>query len=73
MHRAGQRCFELLAYYKGPAIFHLFCKVPQVKNWLLPEKLLPLCKPFRFVQFGREVCPAGEYLWLDMLRAADEG
>ena len=33
---------------------------------------LPLCKPLRFVQFGREDCPAGEYLWLDMLRAADE-
>ena len=93
MHRAGQRCFELLAligscsdlpgvdheghqactilisivtqmvalvvgiaygcpYYKSSAIFHLFCKVPQVKNCLFPEKLLPLCKPLRFVQFG---------------------
>ena len=26
----------------------------------------------RFVPIGREVCPAGEYLWLDMLWAANE-
>ena len=25
-------------------------------------KALPLCKPLRFVQFGQESCPAGEYL-----------
>ena len=49
-----------------------FWKVPQVKNCLFPTKPLPLCKPVRFVDFGREVCPAGEYLGLDKLRAADE-
>ena len=59
-------------YYKGPAIFHLFRKVSQVKNCLFAGNPLPLCKPLRFVQFGLEVCPAGEYLWSDMLRAADE-
>ena len=37
-----------------------------------PKKPLSLCKPLRFVQFVQEVCPGGEYLWLDMLRAADE-
>ena len=59
-------------YYESPGIFRLVCKVPEVKNCLFPRKPLPLCKPLRFVEFGREVCPAGEYLWLDMLRAADE-
>ena len=59
-------------YYKSPANFRLFCKVPEVKNCLFPREPLPLCKPLKFVQFGLEVFPAGEYLWLDILRAADE-
>ena len=58
--------------YKSPAIFHLVCKVAQGKNRLFPTKPLPLCRPLRFIEFGREVCRAGEYLWLDMLRDACE-
>ena len=54
------------------AIFHLFCKVTQVKNCLFPSKPLSLCRTLRFVKFGREVCLAGKYLCLDMLRAADK-
>ena len=46
-------------YYMGPAIFHLFFKVPQVKNRVFPTKPLPLSKPLRFVQFGQESCPDG--------------
>ena len=63
--------------YKGPAIFHLFCKVPLVKNRLFPTKPLPLYKAlmfvqfeqevWRFVQFGQESCPAGEYLHSEQL------
>ena len=41
-------------------------------NRLFPRKPLPLCKPLRFVQFRQESCPAGEYLCLEKLRAADE-
>ena len=88
-------------YYKSPAIFHLFCKVPQVKNHLFPEKPLPLCKPAKYVQFDQEICSIQfnlfvrlssisrnltpiknnnnkyphaqiEYVWLDMLKGADE-
>ena len=39
-------------------------------NFIKTKKPLPLCKPLRFVQFGRE--EAGEYLWLAMQRPADE-
>ena len=35
------------------AIFHLFCKAPQVKKRLFPTKPLPLSKPLNFVQFCR--------------------
>ena len=41
--------------YKLPAIFHLFGKVPQVKNRLFPKKPLPLCKPLGFVQLDEKV------------------
>ena len=39
---------------------------------LFPRKPRQLRRPLRFVQFGREICPIGEYLWLNMVRAADE-
>ena len=46
-------------------------------NHLFPKKFIPnkasaTVQAIKFVQLGQEVCPAGEYLWLDMLRAADE-
>ena len=44
-------------YYKSPAIFHLFCKLPQTKNCLFPRNPLPLCNPLRFVQLGQESGP----------------
>ena len=42
-------------YYTGTAVFHLFFKVPQVKNRLFPTNPLPLCKPIRFVQSARSL------------------
>ena len=56
--------------YKDPAILHLFCKVPKVKNCLFPRKPLPPCGPLRFLQCGQKVCEVGEYLCLDKQRAA---
>ena len=56
-------------YYKNPAIFYLFCKVPQVKNCLFPTNPLPLRKA---LSCGQKICSAGEYLWLDVLKGADE-
>ena len=44
-------------YYTGSAIFHLFFKVPQVKNRLFPTNPLPLCNHSSIVQFGQESCP----------------
>ena len=58
--------------YNSPAIFNLFCKVPQVNNCLFLRDPLPPCNSLRYVHFGRKVCPAGKYFWLDMLMAADE-
>ena len=46
-------------YYTGPAIFHLFFKVPRVKNRLFPTNLLPLCKPLRFVQSAKSLVQLG--------------
>ena len=50
------------------AIFSLvFFKYQQVKNRLFTKKPLPLRKSLRFVQFGQESCPAGEYLHSERL------
>ena len=57
MHRARQRCFELLALISSPQ--HIETKgIPQLDQ--------PLG------QTGQRFVQLVEYLWLDMLRAADE-
>ena len=55
------------SYTSVQRFFHLFFFVPQVKNRLFPRKPLPLYNPLRFVQFGQESCPAGEYLHSERL------
>ena len=46
-------------YYTGPAIFHFFFKVPQMRNRLFPTKPLPLHKSLRFVQSAKSFIQLG--------------
>ena len=62
-----------LSLKQGPNYFSLVLySTTSEKSFISCKVCATIYTPLRFSHIGQKVCPTGEYLWLDMLRAADE-